>query len=187
MARPSTVRRQPLPVREAIGQWHREGKTLREILEALDDEFGVKLSQSALHRHVKGLDKVIERLERSRQVAEAAVARFGMEPDNRTVRANIELMQAAIMELLSAEDDAESGRLLDKPMDAMLLAKALDHLGKASRSDAEYIAKVRESERKKFADDMRRNIQALGSAADLKALSDEELDRKISDLNAKIA
>jgi hypothetical protein len=150
MARPSTVRRQPQDVREAIGRWHREGRTLDEILDALDEAFSVKISRSALHRHVKGLDKVLERLERSRLIAEAAVARFGREPESQTARANIELMQAAIQEILDADEDPESGRVIAKPMDAMLLAKALEHLTRASRHDAAYIEKVREAAAKKM-------------------------------------
>jgi hypothetical protein len=138
-------------VREAIGAWHREGKTLDEILDALDDAFSVKISRSALHRHVKGLDKVLERLERSRVIAEAAVRRFGKEPESKTARANIELMQAAIQEIMGAEADPESGMVIAKPMDAMLLAKALEHLTKASRHDAEYIGKIREAAAKEAA------------------------------------
>jgi hypothetical protein len=143
MGRVSTVRRQPPDVREAIGQWHRDGRTLDEILDALDESFGVTISRSVLHRHVKGLDKALERLERSRQIAEAAVSRFGKEPESKTARANIELMQAAILELLDADEDPETGRAIAKPMDAMLLSKALEHLTKASRHDAEYIEKIR--------------------------------------------
>jgi biopolymer transport protein ExbB/TolQ len=181
MGQPSTIKRQSADVREAIGQWHRDGRTLNEILDALDETFGVTISRSALHRHVKGLDKVLERLERSRQIAEATVARFGKEPEDKTVRANIAIMQGAILEMLE-QGDPESGLPLAKPMDAMLMAKAVEHLSKASRQDAEYVEKIREVERKRLADDMRRRVQALGSAADLKALSDDELERKITEL-----
>jgi hypothetical protein len=153
-------------VREAIGQWHREGRTLDEILDALDEAFDVKISRSALHRHVKGLDKVLERLERSRQIAEAAVARFGHEPESKTARANIELMQAAIQEILDADEDPETGRVIGKPMDAMLLAKALEHLTKASRHDAEYIEKVRAQAAKEAAAKLEKAAkQALADSA----------------------
>jgi predicted DNA-binding protein YlxM (UPF0122 family) len=170
-------------VREAIGRWHREGWTLDEILDALDDAFGVKISRSALHRHVKGLDKILERIERGRQLAEAAVERLGQMPESRTAQANIQLMQSALLDLFSVGDSNPAG----KPMDAMLLAKAMDHLAKAARNDAEFVEKIREAERKKFADDMRRKVQALGSAADLKALSDEELEKRIAELAARVA
>jgi 2-succinyl-5-enolpyruvyl-6-hydroxy-3-cyclohexene-1-carboxylate synthase len=173
MARPSTVRRQPGEVREAIGRWHREGWTLDEILDALDDAFGVKLSRSALHRHVKGLDKVLERIERSRQIAEAAVARFGQEPESKTARANIELMQAAIQEILDAEEDPETGRVLAKPMDAMLLAKALEHLTKASRHDAEYTEKIRAMAAKEAAEKMEKATRQALAESSGEALSPE--------------
>jgi len=138
MARPSTVRRQPPEVREAIGQWHRDGCTLDEILDELEAAFGVQISRSALHRHVKGLDKVLERLERSRQIAEAAVRQYGKEPESKTAQANIQLMQAAILELQTEMEAVDT-----KPVDAMNLAKALDHLTRAARQDADFVAKIR--------------------------------------------
>jgi 2-succinyl-5-enolpyruvyl-6-hydroxy-3-cyclohexene-1-carboxylate synthase len=140
MARPSTVRRQAPEVREAIGAWHREGRTLDEILDALDEAFGVKISRSALHRHVKGLDRMLEKIERSRQLSEAAVAKLGHGIESRTAQANIQLMQAALLDLFADDGD---GNPAAKPMDAMLLAKAMDHLAKAARNDAEYTAKIR--------------------------------------------
>lgn len=149
MARPSTVKRQAPEVRESIGLMHRDGRTLDEILDVLEEQYGVVISRSALHRHVKGLDKVLERLERSRQIAEAAVARFGREPEGKVARANIEIMHAAISEILATEDDDESS--VAKPMDAMLLAKALEHLTKASRHDAEHIEKIRAAAAKEAA------------------------------------
>jgi hypothetical protein len=140
MGRPSSVTRQAPEVREAIGALHRAGRTLDEILDELEAAFGVKISRSALGRHVKGLDRVLERVERSRAIAEATVARFGAEPESKTARANIEIMHAAINELLASEDEEQA---VGKPMDAMLLAKALEHLTKAGRHEAEYIEKIR--------------------------------------------
>jgi hypothetical protein len=165
-------------VREAIGVWHREGRTLDEILDALDDAFGVKISRSALHRHVKGMDKALERIERGKQIAEAAVRQLGHEPESKTARANIELMQAAIMEIMSAEDDQATGRAVAKPMDAMLLAKALEHLTKASRHDAEYIGKVREAAAKEAAAKMEKAAaKAVAESAEGQLSPDAVLER----------
>lgn len=152
MARTSTVKKQKPEVRETIGSLHREGKTLDEILAALEDTYGVKLSRSALHRHVKGLEKVLARMERSRHIAEAAVKAFGHEPESKVARVGIELVHSAIVDIMSAGDadvdpDKEDGGART-PMDAMLLAKALEHLTKASRHDADLIAKIREQARK---------------------------------------
>ena len=107
------------------------------------------------------------RLERSRQIAEAAVAQYGKEPESMAARANIALMQAAILELQreDAATDAE-GRIVAKPMDAMLLAKALEHLTKASRHDAEYIEKIRSAAEKEAAAKMEKAAaQAMAETA----------------------
>ena len=68
------------------------------------------------------------------------------------------------------------------PMDAMLMAKAIEHLTKASRHDAELITKIREQARKEVQDGVRTKIKALGTMQELKELSDEELARRIADL-----
>jgi hypothetical protein len=180
MSGKSTVSRQPAEVREAIGIWRREGKTLDEILDALDAEFEVKISRSALGRHVKGLDKTLERLERSRQVAEATVARFGREPENKLVRANIEIIHSVINDMLASED-GEAGVVSDA-QDAMYMAKAMDHLAKAERNNAELIGTIREQARKEMEVEMQARVKALGSAKDLKALTDAELERAIAGL-----
>lgn len=190
MGRKSTVLKQPPDVREAIGLWHREHKTLDDILDALDETYGVSISRSALHRHVKGLDKTLARIERSRQLAEATVARFGQEPESKAARANIELAHALISEVSAAldgtsgsdETDADAKGEKPKPMDAMLLAKAIEHLTKASRQDAEMISKIREQARKQIQEEVRARVRALGSAEELKSLSNEELERKIAEL-----
>jgi hypothetical protein len=187
VARPSSIRRQTPEVREAIGAWRREGRTLEEILRELEETYGVTLSRSALHRHVQGMEKALERIERSRRIAEAAVARFGKEPESKTARANIELMQAAIQEILDADEDPETGRVLAKPMDAMLLAKAMDHLTRASRHDAEHIAKIRAEARKEAEKAMKARVDELCRVENLKDLSNDELKRKIAELAAGTA
>jgi hypothetical protein len=182
MSGKSSVSRQPAEVREAIGIWRREGKTLDAILDALDAEFEVKISRSALGRHVKGLDKTLERLERSKQVAEATVARFGREPENKLVRANIEIMHSVINDMLASDDGEAGAGVVSGAQDAMLMAKAMDHLAKAERNNAELIGKIREQARKEVEAEMQARVKSLGTAKDLKALTDAELERAIAGL-----
>jgi hypothetical protein len=176
MARPSTVRRQAPEVREAIGAWHREGRTLDEILDALDDTFGVKISRSALHRHVRGMDKMLERIERGRQLSEAAVAKLGHGIESRTAQAVIQLLQSALLELFATED---GGSPAAKPMDAMLLAKAMDHLAKAARNDAEYTAKIRALAEKEAAAKMEAAAKKAVEATAGQAMTPERLFERI--------
>ena len=188
MGRKSSIRRQPSDVREAIGQWHRDGRTLDEIVAALEETFQVKLSRSALHRHVKGLDRTLARIDRSRAVAEAAVARFGKEPDNRVARKNIEVAHALIseiMELTDEEEQPEAGKDKDRvstPMGAMLLSKAIEHLTKAGRHDAELVAKIRAEARKEMEKEVKARADELCRAENLKELTSAELKRRIAEL-----
>lgn len=150
MPRKSTIKRLPPAVRERIGALLEQGRTLDEILEALAG-LDVQVSRSALHRYKQHIDKVGERIRRSRAVAEALVQRLGDAPESKTARMNVELMHSVILDIVSnaeagpTDDGAEGGDDSPlNPMGAMLLAKALDHLSKAAKTDAELIARIRE-------------------------------------------
>lgn len=148
MPRKSTVRRLPPELREQIGALLEQGRTLTEIKAALD-QLGAEVSRSALGRYKQHLDKVGEKLRRSREVAEALIAKLGAAPESKALRLNVELMQGAILDLLlkineegCGDEDAKSVAL--EPQGAMLLGKALDHLSRASKADAELIGKIKE-------------------------------------------
>lgn len=151
MPRKSTVRRLPPELREQIGALLEQGRTLSEITAHLN-QLGAEVSRSALGRYKQHLDKVGEKLRRSREVAEALIAKLGAAPESKALRLNVELMHGALMDLaLKANEDGEEdggeGITLD-PQGAMLLSKALDHLSRASKADAELIGKIKEQARK---------------------------------------
>ncbi|GGG30892.1 hypothetical protein GCM10010964_18530 [Caldovatus sediminis] len=149
MPRPSSISRLPPEIRAEIGRLREAGRTIDEILAHLR-AMDVAVSRSALGRHVKGLAELGEKLRRSRAVAEALVRQLGEAPESRTARLNIELLHTAILDLFMKAGEGEEegvdgeGRaaLAGNPMGAMLLAKALEHLTKASRHDQEFIEKV---------------------------------------------
>jgi hypothetical protein len=147
MPRKSTVRRLPPELREQIGALIDQGRTLDEITAHLA-QLGAEVSRSALGRYKQHLDKVGEKLRRSREVAEALIAKLGSAPESKALRLNVELMHGALMDLaLKANEDGEGGEtegVTLEPMGAMLLSKALDHLSRASKADAELIGKIRE-------------------------------------------
>jgi len=157
MPRASTVRRLPPELREQIGALLTEGRTLTEITAHLA-QLGADVSRSALGRYKQHLDKVGEKLRRSREVAEALIAKLGTAPESKALRLNVELMHGVLMDLaLSANEEGEEGEggeggkakgvMLDA-QDAMWLSKALDHLSRASKADAELIGKIKEQARK---------------------------------------
>jgi ABC-type transporter Mla subunit MlaD len=145
MPKQSTIKRLPPEVRERIGVLLEQGRTLDEILDALAG-LDVQVSRSALHRYKQHIDKVGERIRRSRDMAEALVQRFGDEPESKVARMNIQFLHAAITDVISsAEATDEEGNIVPlDPRSAMELAKALDHLGKASKADADLISRIRE-------------------------------------------
>jgi len=142
MGRKSKFAQLPAEIREKIADLHHNGRTLDQIMAKLAELDVEDVSRSGLHRHVKGLDKITERLRRSRHIAESLVKKFGSAPENKVMRLNIEMMHGVIMDIISQVDDNEGGgaeNIILKPADAMFLAKSLDHLAKAARYDADSI------------------------------------------------
>ncbi|MCA3349639.1 MAG: DUF3486 family protein [Roseomonas sp.] len=147
MARPSTIARLPGEIREAIGRLRDQGRTLDEILTHLQG-MEVTVSRSALGRHVQQMDKVGERLRRSRAISEALVRQLGDAPESQTARLNIEMMHSFLFDFLaSAEEGAEEGSEaalahVRDPKSVALMAEAVQRLTTASRQNAEFVARV---------------------------------------------
>lgn len=152
MSRPSSVDRLPAEVREAIGRLREKGHTIDEILAHLADMQSA-VSRSALGRHVKSLDAIGAQMRRSRVVAEALVHQLGDAPESHTARLNIELLHSAVLDVMmrAAEGDDAEGRPIDgrgqaaldgNPEGVMMLAKALDHLGRAQKSSVDSVLAI---------------------------------------------
>ena len=158
MSRPSSIGQLPPEIRELIGKLRQRDWTIDQIREHLAKLLDSAPSRSALGRHIHGLDVIAEKMRRSRTVAEALVQQLGDEPESRTARLNIELLHSALLDLFmrAAEGDdgndvAGSAALAGNPEGMMMLAKALDHLGRASKSNVDVIerAEKRAAERAK--------------------------------------
>jgi len=171
MPRKSTVKRLPPEIREEIHRLLTDGRTLDEILAKLG-ELGADISRSALGRYSKSFDKVMERVRRSREIAEMLVREYGQEPEGKAMRANIEMMHGIVSDMLMRISDTEKegdeadpghGMVLDAQQ-AMWLGKALDHLSRARKADADVLEKFRAQARKEAA-------QAVDSVAKKQGLS----------------
>ena len=165
MVRASSIRRlDPRIVSEINGLFER-GRTLNEILAKLR-ELGVSdVSRSALGRYKQSYDEVI-------------VKEFGKDSDPKAMRANIEMMQALISRLTR---EITKNEKLDVKQVA-ILSGALESLGRASKTDIEMMAKAREQARREVEAEMRDRVRKLGTAQELKELSDAELERRIAEL-----
>jgi hypothetical protein len=144
MPRPSKIDRLPQTVRDFIASARTDGRTIDEIMEAVIAEFELDAAslpaRSGFGRHVQGLDRMAEKLNRSRAVADALVRRLGDAPESRQARLNIELMHGIVTDLALAAGDtsAEDGRAVTFDAEQVhFLAKSLDHLARAARSDVQ--------------------------------------------------
>ena len=108
MPRKSTVRRLPPALREQIGALLDQGRTLDEITAQLN-QLGAEVSRSALGRYKQHLDKVGEKLRRSREVAEALIAKLGNAPESKALRLNVELMHSVLLDLALNANASEDG------------------------------------------------------------------------------
>jgi len=187
---PSKVKKLPPEIRELISELHNTHNwTLDDIADALRDLAAGKRptlpgslppelaepplvdpdalpSRSGLHRHIQGLDRLADRMQRSRAVAEALVRKLGDAPEDRTARLNIELMHSAILDLFMSSEPGEDGETKGPvsidPESAMLLAKALKDLSSAKNNDAALIFKMREQAEKKTKDAAVKAAESVG-------------------------
>ncbi|MDO8606164.1 MAG: DUF3486 family protein [Phaeospirillum sp.] len=176
MATPSKADRLPGFLREALAElWYSRRYTLDQIKTFLDDVAAGRRdmlppelddlpddavipptampSRSGLHRHVQGLDKLAERLQRSRAVSEGLVRQLGKAPESRQMQLNVELMHSVVTDVfLKAEEAAATGEAVAfDPKTIHDLSKALDHLASARKKDADLVLKVREETAKEMA------------------------------------
>lgn len=146
MARPSRIDRMDPEIREIIGRLRQHGKTIDEILDHLRT-MEIEVSRSALGRHVQSLEKVGERMRRSRAIADALARQIGDTSESKLTSLNIELLHGFVFDFLaSAEDEGEEGAgakaLLRDPMAMKLFSEAVERLTKASRHNADFVDQV---------------------------------------------
>ncbi|MFL9828998.1 phage protein Gp27 family protein, partial [Rhodoplanes sp. SY1] len=131
--RPTKIDRMPPEVRDWIGRLRDQGRSLDEIVTKLRElDIDALPSRSTVYRHLKKAEEVAEKVRHSRAVAEAVVRRLGDGETDRVTRLNIELMHNAVFEIATRVVDG--GPVTLSPQEAMQLAKALDHLGKAAKA-----------------------------------------------------
>lgn len=146
MARPSRIDRMDPEIREIIGRLRQHGKTIDEILDHLRT-MEIDVSRSALGRHVQSMEKVGERMRRSRAIADALARQIGDTSESKLTSLNIELLHGFVFDFLaSAEDDSAEGAgakaMLREPMAMKLFSEAVERLTKASRHNADFVDQV---------------------------------------------
>lgn len=177
MARKSSVDRLGPEVRDAIGRLLDQGRTLDEILAHLEG-MSVEVSRSALHRYTQKIAAAGEKLRQSRIIGDALIRRFGDEPESKTARLNIQLIQTLVFDLLmKAEDDGD-------PDMAVKLSRALESLTRASRNDIEVIERAEKRAAERARKDAAVAAEDAGRQQGLSAATIEAIKQNILGLRA---
>lgn len=181
--RPTKVDRLPPEIKEEIASLRRAGHTLDGILAHLRS-LGVgeaDVSRTGLYHHIEKLDELGEMMRQDRIMADALVAKFGDEPDDKTARANIQMMQSLLLKLNVAArlggDEAFS------PQEMMFLTASLKNLATAAKSDTDRIEKLEKraaaaavaAERERVSERIDRVAAKTGVSTDIVSRFREEL------------
>jgi hypothetical protein len=136
--RPSSIDRLNPEIKDLIGKLRIDlGWTIDEILARLRELGQGDVSRSALGRHVKSIEEVGAQLRESREIAMALVAQVGDAPEDKTAELNIELMHGMVLRMLTAGDGEGD------PEATLQLAKSLQSLASARKTNADTIFKIR--------------------------------------------
>lgn len=175
--RPSTIDRLDPALREQINRLRIDkGYTIDQIVDHMKT-MDVTLSRSALGRHVKTLeDKVGDKIRELRIAAEAVGKKLDGTDDGRVGALNRELAHAIIMRTSTAQND-DGDDVAFSPQEAMFIAKALDHLAKAEKTDTDRLLKEREAATKQALKEVGKELKKAGQPGLSKELADNIFDR----------
>ncbi len=167
---PSSIDKLPSEIRDLIGRLRRDqGRSIDEILDHLR-QLDIEVSRSALGRHVKSLAEIGESLRRSETMARFIVDKFGEDTDERVGRANMRILQGALLEILTEDRVDEDGTPITlSAKEAKELSLSLQRLVSAQRVDAERQLRMQ----KEFAQSA---AAAAETAAKAKGMSAETID-----------
>ncbi len=138
----------PQEIRDEIDRLRANGHSIDELITALRELDITDISRSALGRHLHKREKLTAQLVRTKAMAEALAKRTGEGGASQFARANIELLHGIILDLhMAADGEGEDDKswletLKGNPKGVEALAKALDHLTRASKTDAEFVKEI---------------------------------------------
>lgn len=148
MPRRSSVRALPPEILEEVNSLLTSGRaTLDEIVAHLRSLGVESVSRSALGRHKRQLDQVLERLRESREMADAIVSRLGPDAvEGKQGRALVQLVTALTGDYMMRRLDDPEAEVEAKEL--MALARAVKDASQAARTSQDFELKIREEARR---------------------------------------
>lgn len=141
MGRKSTISRLPVEIRSEIDRLIREGAlTIDEICDEIRG-LGVDIPRSTLGDYKQKMEGQLRRYREAQEVAGRWVAELGAQKDSQLGQLLAELLKTVAFQTLVDVGEGEEGA---KPMDVMLLAKALKDVAGAQKLDHEHRERLRD-------------------------------------------
>lgn len=176
MAKRSAINSLPASVKKWLDRSLVEGGfSGYELLAKELQKRGYEISKSSVHRYGKQFE---QRLAALKMASEQAKAIVESAPDNENAM-NEALMRLVQERLFGVLQDIEVN---PEKINIGSIAKSIAELGRASVTQKKWQIEAREQARKEAREEMAKRIAGLGSAADLKSLTDEELEARIAAL-----
>lgn len=143
MPQKSSVKRLEPAIRAEVDRLLAGGRhTLDDVVAHLQ-KLGAPVSRSALGRYSQQFEEVAARMRESREVATAFAKELGDIPNNDMGRTLVELLHGLVFRVLMQRAKEDEDQPL-KPMDLMLLAKAIKESVGSTKLSAELEMKVRD-------------------------------------------
>ncbi len=151
MAQKSRIAQLDPRVREAVDQAIREGRATIDDLVVLIRSYGATASRSSVGRYVKNASQQLARYREAQEVAKVWIGKLTDEPEGDVGRLLAEMLRTVAFQQIGQMGEAE-GKNAPKPMDIMLVAKALEHLAKSEKTAVDRAVKIRDEFAAKAAD-----------------------------------
>lgn len=151
----------PPEIREAVDRLIREGRTIAEIREHLD-ELQHPRSHGATGRYVKNARANMARFQAAQEIAGQWVSQLGEQPRGDVGVLLAEMLKTVAFNTLDVMAGGEEEAKPAKPMDIMLLAKAIQSLESTAKASHERRERIEQAALKRQADKAEKAAKARG-------------------------
>lgn len=132
MGRRSSIEQLPEPLREELSRQLKAGRTIDELVAHLQ-QLGAQVSRSAMGRYVKSANESLETYRQGQEMARVWLDKLESDPQGDVGRLLPEMLRAVAFSTLSQMGEGGDKAKPVKPMEVMLLAKALKDLSGTQR------------------------------------------------------
>lgn len=174
MGRRSTVARLPKDLADVCHRLIREGSTILEITAKLN-ELDAEVSKSAVGRYVKSAREQMRQYQDAQAVAGQWVTQLGENPTGDVGALLAEMLKTVAFQALATMAPDDSGAVATKPMDIMLLAKAIRDLEATSKANIERRAAIEKAAIERAA----KKAGEVGTRAGLSQATIDEIQKEL--------